>query len=110
MGGRPSPYTNIEGKIMDVELLKKEISEANDRIAKERAFVSKTGQDIAEYLCPFAVGDRVINQHGEEKQIACIDYQPYGRGYSFKVFKLKTNGKPYKNSQHAWAEDKYTKA
>lgn len=94
---------------MDIELLKEEIRSANEVINKKRDYIQQTQREIAEYLCPFEVGDRVISGDGEEAEIASISYKAYSPGYTFTVFKIKKDGSPYKNSSNVWWDiEKYT--
>ena len=95
---------------MNIELLKEEIAAKRDVISKAKEYIRKTEQEIAEYLCPFSVGDRVISPEGTHQVIASIGYSGYGCGYSFKVFKIKKDGVPYKDSCHAYNLEKYVAA
>jgi hypothetical protein len=92
---------------MNVELLKEEIKAKNKQINEMRNYIRHAHQSIAEYLCPFKVGDRVMSPKGERQAIASISHQPYGDEYSFKVFKIKTNGELYKNSQYVYCSSLY---
>lgn len=94
---------------MNIELLQDEIKAANKLISEQKAFVNKTKQEIADYLCPFKAGDKVINSRGEPEIIGSITYTEYGAGYSFKIFKIKKDGSPYKYTSYAYDESYYTK-
>ena len=89
---------------MDIDILKGEIKAANSRIAQDQLCVRQAQQEIADYLCPFDVGDKVISQKGEKAIIASISYRGWDGGYSFRVFKIKKNGEPYKDSQQAYGD------
>lgn len=96
---------------MNIELLKEEMQAANERIQKEREYISRTKQEIANYLCPFSVGDNVVSPNGEKIIIASIKYSGWGAGYDFKAFKIKKDGNPYKDSQNVYDDViKYTLA
>ena len=93
---------------MDIEKAKLKIKEAESVIDEKKNLIRNEKQKIAEYLCPFQVGQRVLNKDGKEEVIACIKYQGYGKGYEFKIFKIKKNGEPYKEPNYAYCQDKYT--
>ena len=96
---------------MDIDKLKHDIEIAESDIRISERFIYDTKQSIAEYLCPFKVGDKVISSTGECEVVASIKYKSWGKkGYRFKVFRIKKDGTPYKQSQHAYYEEKYTKA
>lgn len=94
---------------MDIELLKSEIKEARGIINKKMAYIKNAEQEIAEHLCPFSVGDRILTKDGEEREVAKISYSHYGEGYQLKVYKIKKNGEPYKDSNYVWYDEGYTK-
>ena len=95
---------------MDIDKLKHDIEIAESDVRISERFIYDTKQSIAEYLCPFKVGDKVISSTGEREVVACIRYKPWGIGYSFNIFRVKKNGAPYKQSQSAYYEEEYTKA
>ncbi len=95
---------------MDIDKLKQDIEIAESGIRVSERFIYDTKQSIAEHLCPFKVGDKVISSTGEREVVASIKYKPWGIGYSFNIFRVKKDGTPYKLSQHAYCEEKYTKA
>ena len=97
---------------MNIELLKEGIKEARAKIAEEKAFISESEQEVAEYLCPFAIGDKVLSPKGKKEIVASISYCSWSRaGYEIKVFKIKKDGKPYKQSTYAFGDyEKYVKA
>lgn len=94
---------------MDIESLKIKIEEAESRICSHEEYIIKTKKEMAEYLCPFKVGDEVINGSGGKEIIASINYKSYGSNYSFDVFRIRKNGEPYKFSCSVWSERGYTK-
>ena len=95
---------------MDIDKLKHDIEIAESDVRISERFIYDTKQSIAEYLCPFKVGDKVISGTGEREIVADISYKKWGTGYSFNIFRVKKDGAPYKQSQYAWNEEKYTKA
>ena len=96
---------------MDVQALKAKIKDAEDRISKEKEYVRQAKQDIAEHLCPFKVGDEVINKNGDRQIVASIRYCGWSRaGYDFKIFKIKKDGTPYQQSCDAWGVGGYSLA
>lgn len=97
---------------MDIKLLEDEINSAQGRIAKDKEYIAKTRQEIAEHLCPFKVGDHVISPEGNEEVIASIRFITWLiRKYEFKVYKIKKNGEPYKESNNVYSrQGEYTKA
>ena len=94
---------------MNIEKLEQEINNAQSVINEKKVFIQKTRQDIAEHLCPFSVGDKVLNQDGKMEFIASVYSKPFQRGYGFTVYKIKVSGQPYINSCEAWYKEKYTK-
>ncbi len=96
---------------MDVDKLKHDIEIAVTGIRVSERFIYDTKQSIAEHLCPFKVGDKVISGTGGREVVAGIYYESWSiRGYTFNVFRLKKDGTQYKKSQCAYGEDEYTKA
>ncbi len=95
---------------MDIDKLKQDIKSAEADIKISERFIYDAKQSIAEHLCPFKVGDDVISGTGEREIVAGIRYKTWGIGYSFNIFRVKKDGTPYKLSQHAYCEEKYTKA
>ncbi len=95
---------------MNIDKLKQDIEIAESGIRVSERFIYDTKQSIAEHLCPFKVGDQVISGTGECEIVAGIKYKPWGIGYSFNIFRVKKDGTPYKQSQYAYYEEKYTKA
>jgi len=95
---------------MNVKLMKELIARAEEEITERSKFIKDTKQEIAEHLCPFKVGEEVLNKDGEREIIASISYCSWNRiNYDFKIFKIKKSGEPYKQSHHAWNEEKYTR-
>jgi hypothetical protein len=95
---------------MNIDKLKQDIEIAESDIRISESFIYDTRQSIAEHLCPFKVGDKVISGTGEREIVADISYKKWGVGYSFNIFRVKKDGAPYKQSQYAYYEEKYTKA
>ena len=96
---------------MNIELLKEEMKQAREVISSKESFIRVTRREIAAYICPFSVGERVVSPEGDEQIISSISYRSWGNPlYDFKVFKIKKNGEPYVNSTYAYNLEKYTKA
>jgi len=95
---------------MNIENLKKEITEARVLINDKKLLIERNKQIIADYLCPFNVGDNVLDENGKRQIIASISATPYDLWYSFKVFHIKKDGSLYKKSMYAYNIEKYTKA
>ena len=90
---------------MNIELLEEEIKQKKIEMLATDEYISKTQQEIAEYSCPFTIGQRVASEGGEEVIIASISYRCWGRDkYDFKVFRMKKDGTPYKQSQYAYGQ------
>jgi uncharacterized protein (DUF2147 family) len=94
---------DVEFKLQEIKLKEIEMKAISDFIKQER-------QSIAEYLCPFKVGQEVISKHGEHQIIADIKYKSFGNTYAFEVFKIKKEGKPYKDSCYVSCQSEYTAA
>ena len=92
---------------MNVQVLLDEIKERQNKIKEHKKYISETQQEIAEHECPFKVGDKVISPTGIEEIISRIIYTGYPPMYSFRVFKIKNDGAPYKNDTYAYRIDKY---
>ena len=95
---------------MDIEAAKENIKNAEAMVKNKQEYIRKLKQEIAEHLCPFEVGQRVLNADRKEEIVANISYQGWGKGYELKTFKIKKNGEPYQNSSYAFYQDKYTAA
>ncbi|MBL4940945.1 MAG: hypothetical protein JKY81_04705 [Colwellia sp.] len=82
---------------MRIETLKEEIKEAKEVIEMKKEFISRSQQEIAEHLCPFNVGNTVVDGKGVKQVVASIFYKSWGNNnYDFKTFKIKKNGELYK--------------
>ncbi len=53
-----------------------------DHIKGEQHLIDCLRQERAELLCPFKVGDRLINDKGEKATLATIEAHDEGTGYS----------------------------
>ena len=99
---------------MNVEKLLLEIKEHQKIVRDNQRSAAKKQQLVAETLCPFSVGERVLNGNGEEEVIAIISWSgvpgDFNVGYSFGVKKIKKNGEVYKDKSYAYNQEKYTKA
>ena len=96
---------------MNIELLKEEMDQAKKVIDIKKEYIRNTEQEIAEYVCPFSVGERVVSPKGDEQIICSISYCGWShRPYDFKIFKIKKNGEPFVNSSYAFSVLEYTKA
>ena len=94
---------DVEFKLQEIKLKEIEIKDISDFIKQER-------QAIAEYLCPFKVGQEVVSGKGEHHIVADIKYKSWGNTYAFEVFKIKKDGEPYKDSCYASCQSEYTAA
>lgn len=95
---------------MDIKLLEDEINSAQRRIAKNKKYIAKTRQEIAEHLCPFKVGDNILSPEGVKVIVASIHHRSWGDNYEFKIYKIKNDGEPYKDSCNIWSRaEEYTK-
>jgi hypothetical protein len=95
---------------MNVQQLEDEIKAKRAVINEANCYISKTQKEIAEYLCPFKVGDSVISLEGNIETIASVSYRSYSPKYEFKVFRTKKNGEPYKESSFPFNQGKYKAA
>ena len=95
---------------MNVEKLLLEIKKHENIISESEKFVRETEQKVAEFLCPFKVGERVLDHEGVAVIIEKIFYDSYGKlRYEFSVRKIKINGEPRRYPTRAWYIEKYTK-
>lgn len=94
---------NIEAELKEIKQIEGKISELNAELRNKR-------QSIAEYACPFEVGQRVISGEGELQEIALIYPSQYAPLYDFKVYKIKKDGSAYSNMQYAYRVNEYTAA
>ena len=91
----------------------KALNKEIDDLVEQRKYVR---QQIAEANCPFKVGDTLVSTEkggfkvGEKVIVASISYRWGDSDYRLKVFKIKENGKPSKNSTEVWSPDKMEKA
>jgi hypothetical protein len=92
---------------MDIKLIDDEIKAKKEIISKAQAYIRKAEQEIAEYLCPFKVGDKVLSAQGELEIVASIAPRRFGTRYEFKIYKIKKSGEPYKISQHVYPQEGY---
>lgn len=94
---------------MDIESVNVQIKNAQAVIQSKKEFIESSRQEMAEYLCPFSVGEKVVNPEGETEIVAAVYSKTGGLMYGFTVYKIKVNGEPYINSCDAWYADRYTK-
>ena len=94
---------------MDIVEAKRQIQISKDVIKLNAGIIKGFEQEIAEYLCPFIVGEKVLDGKGVHHIVASISYYGYGRGYDIKVFKIRNNGTPYKESSYPGCIGEYTK-
>jgi len=101
--------------MINVENLQAEIKEKQALIeAKEREikiandYISERKQIIAEFKCPFVVGQKVKSKHEGECTIGGIYSTGWRDEYSFWVHKTKKNGEPYINKTRIWDPENFT--
>lgn len=60
-------------------------------------------QQIAKSLCPFKVGDRIVNDHEQEAEITGVRYCGW-RDCKYILFgsRIKKNGERYKQAGELW--------
>ena len=80
---------------MDVEFLKEEIKASKLCIEVHEEFIKKTKQSIADYLCPFVVGQKIIDKSGEIVAVHEVRFCGWSRsGYDIRIKKFKKDGQP----------------
>ena len=95
---------------MNVEALKKEIELREDKIIEEEAAIDKIKQSIADYLCPFVVGEKIVYEEGKIATIESIKYSNWALcGYNGSIRKIKKDGTPYKYPNDCYALEDYKK-
>ena len=95
---------------MNVEKLLLEIKKHENIVSESSEFIRETQQNIAEFLCPFKVGERVLDHDGVAVNIERIFFESYGKlNYDFSVRRLKVNGELRRYPTRAWYIEKYTK-
>lgn len=104
---------NLEKELSKIKSREDIIREHKRVIGEQNIQINLIGQKIAEFLCPFVVGERVLNAEGKIEIIHSILYtgapNKYNSGYNFKVKRIKKDGTPYKDSSHVWNSEKYSK-
>lgn len=93
---------------MDIEATKILISDLEESINLKKGAVLQLRQEMCEFLCPFTVGQRVINADNEPEIVASISAGYSIVGYDFKTFKIKAGGVPYKRASYVSSIAKYT--
>ena len=95
---------------MDVEKLLLEMRERNEVILEYSKLVRETEQNIAEFLCPFKVGEHVLDPDGVAVIINSIKFCSYSKlMYEFDIKKIKKDGTPYLYRSSAYRMSDYTK-
>ena len=95
---------------MNVEKLLLEIKKHANIISESEKFVRETKQNIAEFLCPFKVGERVLDNDGVAVIINSVSFCTYGKlNYEFDIKKLKKDGTPYIYKSYAYGIGDYKK-
>ena len=93
---------------MDVEFHKEEIRTAGLRIEREKSYIDKTKQSIADYLCPFTVGQKIIDDVGEFVVVHTVTFCSWNnKGYAIKIKKFKKNGELRMYPSDCYNIDKY---
>ncbi len=68
---------------------------ATEKVERDvRSRLNQLLQERAEYLCPFKVGQQLVNKRGKKAVITRIGSEGYGDGYRLTGRSLKANGKP----------------
>ena len=95
---------------MNIEELKKEIELRENKIIEEEEAIDKIKQSIADYLCPFVVGEKVVNEDGKIVAIESIKYSRWALcGYNGSIRKFKKDGTPYMYPSDCYRIDEYKK-
>ena len=96
---------------MNVEKLLLEIKKHENIISESSEFVRETEQNIADFLCPFKTGERVLDNKGVAVIINSVSFCSYSKSrYEFDIKKIKKDGTPFRYRSHAYNQEKYTKA
>lgn len=98
---------------MNIEKLLEEIQVHEEIIATNKLQLSEKQRVAANLLCPFVVGERVLNGNGEQELIHSIGWSgmpnTYSKGYAFSIKRIKKNGVQYKDKSYAYSQERYTK-
>ncbi len=82
------------------------VTEEHTRASQE--FADKLSQAIAEFRCPFVVGDILVAKDGSRAAIEQIRYRRNRAGYGLRARKFRKDGKPYAYSSDLYSADGYT--
>ena len=94
---------------MNIESLRKEIGLHECVICKAEDEISRIGQLIADHLCPFEVGEKVIDDDGIMAVVLEIRYHRRSNGYNLFVKKIKKDGSLYKYPTQCYRTEQYKK-
>ena len=94
---------------MNIEALKKEIEAHEEAIRITKDEIARKGQLIADYLCPFKVGEKVIDDDGLVAVIHEISYSRWSNNYNFSIKKIKKDGSLYKYPTQCYRTEQYKK-
>ena len=95
---------------MNVEKEIELIKSYRDSIKGYQLAVKETEQKVADFLCPFKVGDRVLNGNGEVEIIDVVYFSEWSKDYGFAVKRIRKDGQPYVYRSSVYDVSKYTKA
>ena len=70
----------------DIEVAEKIANDTKNSLAQLK-------RERAEYLCPFRVGQQLVNNRGKKAVITLIGSEDFGNGYRLTGQVLKSNGK-----------------
>ncbi len=92
----------IENLKTEADILKCEIELMNNQLKKVR-------QNIAELLCPFEVGDRIVNTEERSQKAVIYSIRSGWKGFEVTVNKIKKDGDLYKYTNDLWKPEKWEK-
>lgn len=91
---------------IELELQLANLQEEIDHRLKLR---SELRQQLADALCPFVVGEQLIDRKGNKAEVAKIKWSSWSEGYEFTIKKIKVNGDLFANEQRVWQSDQWSK-
>ena len=86
----------------EAEILECEIELMNNQLKKIR-------QNIAEQLCPFEVGDSIVNTEDRSQKAVVYSIRSGWKGFDVTVNKIKKDGDLYKYTNDLWNPEKWEK-
>ena len=94
---------------MNIEALKKAIEGHEEVIRVTKDEIARKGQLIADYLCPFDVGEKIISDENLVAVVHEIGYSKWSNGYNLFVKKIKKDGSLYKYPTQCYRTEQYKK-